>query len=404
MRRDSNGNDGNDGIFAAALRIARRLRPERNAMMPESGATNREDNRNAGVPAGGGVPLRGKSGDGKFWQGKSHRSDGRVTAENYREFDSPYPPDAPHCFERMRRDAQVRACLTTKKRAVLSEEAEIFPADDSESAMNAARFVETTIARLHGGMSGIVSGALEALSFGFALGEYIWNEGGELDAIRWHDPTRFQFHSDPLGNLLEVEVMDAALRLPYDHFVHYTYQSRYGDPYGESDLVAAYRPWSQKDLTQRMWLRALDRFGAPIPVARVPSNWQQDDIDSLSRLLARLQNESSLVLTDDVKLDITLDAGRVEPARAFHTACAWYDGQIARAILGQELTTSGGSGSGSYALGKVHAGVQEDWVQSLRSEIAAVVLTSQIARRVVTQQFGASCPCPVIRFPNRSQA
>ena len=157
-----------------------------------------------------------------------------------------------------------------------------------------------------------------------------------------------------------VIVTDANLTLPLENFVHYAYQSRFGNPYGESDLVAAYRPWNQKDLVQRMWLHALDRFGSPIPVARVPASWSQEDIDNLSRLLARLQNESSLVVSDEVTLENNFDAGRVEPARAFHTAADWYDGQIARSILGQELTTQGssGGGSGSYALGRVHEGVE----------------------------------------------
>ena len=301
----------------------------------------------------------------------------------------------------MRRDAQVRACLTTKRLAVLSEAAHVFPADASPRATVAARTVEEALAALPGGVGGLVSGALEALTHGFALGEYIWNPVGGLEAIKWHDPRRFTFYADPLGNIIEAEVTDANLRLPLRHFVHYAYQSRYGNPYGESDLVAAYRAWTQKDLTQRMWLHALDRFGAPVPVARVPKNWGQDELDNLVNLLARLQNEASLVVTDEVQLDAPFGTGRVEPARAFHTACQWYDTQIARAILGQELTTQGNSGgTGSYALARVHEGVQEDWIQSLRGEIAETVLTGQVARTLTAALLGDDYPVPTVAFPN----
>ena len=188
--------------------------------------------------------------------------------------------------------------------------------------------------------------------------------------------------------------------------MQYAYQSRYGNPYGESDLIAAYRAWVQKDLTQRMWLHALDRFGAPVPVARVPANWGDEDIANLSRVLARLQNDAALVISNEVELDAPLGTGRVEPARAFHTACQWYDTQIARAILGQELTTQGssGDGGGSYALGRVHEGVQEDWIQSLRAEIAEIVLTGQIARTLTTSLLGDDYPPPMVAFPNLSDA
>ena len=93
----------------------------------------------------------------------------------------------------------------------------------------------------------------------------------------------------------------------------------------------------------------------------------------------------------------------MEPARAFVTAIEYEDTQIARAILGQELTTQGNSGgSGSYALGKVHQEVATDWVQSLRSQIAAQVLTP-LARTLTLYHHGpdaAAHHCPTIAFPN----
>jgi phage gp29-like protein len=301
----------------------------------------------------------------------------------------------------MQRDPQVRACLTTKRLAVLSEAVEVHPADQSAAAVRAADVVRDQMASIPGGAGGIVAGALDALAMGCAIGEYVWNLDGTLGRIRWHDPRRFQFAADGLGDVVELVLLDAGVRFPAERFVVYSYQSRYGNPYGESDLVSAYRPWAQKDAVQRMWLSALDRFGAPTPVARVPQTWQQTDIDHLSGLLARLQSDSSLVVTDDVAFDATFFQGRIEPAKAFDTAALWCDTQIARAILGQELTTQGSSGgAGSYALGKVHQDVADDWIQALRAEIAECLLTGQVARQICTMAVGPDAPCPVVRFAN----
>jgi phage gp29-like protein len=290
--------------------------------------------------------------------------------------------------------------------SVLSEQAEVHPGvGDVALAKRAASVVEEALHNLPGGVSGIVAGALDALAMGYCVGELVWSEAGKLARVLWHDPRRFTFTVDGAGHITEIlfRVGGELRRESPTRFVLWAYQGRYGNPYGESDLVAAYRPWAQKDTVQKMWLSALDRFGAPIPVARVPQNWSDSDVAQLSALLSRLQNESSLVLSQEVQLDTPLDATRTEPARAFHTAAVWCDTQIARAILGQELTSQGGNGSGSYALGRVHEAVADDWIQSLRAEIAQTVLTEQIAKPLTVALVGPNAPHPRITFPNLSQ-
>jgi phage gp29-like protein len=236
--------------------------------------------------------------------------------------------------------------------------------------------------------------------FGYAVGEMIWDEGATLRAIRWHDPRRFAFEADDWGAVTGLRLLDAGTVYPVERFLLYTHGGRFGNPYGESDLVAAYRPWATKDQLRRMWLSALDRFGAPVPVARVPRTWDQSEMDALSTTLGKLQNESALVVPEDVTVDVSLDAGRVEPARAFVTAIEYEDTQIARAILGQELTTQGASrGAGSYALGRVHQGVADDWIQSLRASLADRLLTAQLSARI-TAQHHPTAPVPRITFPN----
>jgi phage gp29-like protein len=268
--------------------------------------------------------------------------------------------------------------------------------------VRAAAVVRDQLGGLPSGAAGVVRGALDALAMGYAVGEYVWNLDGSLGRVLWHDPRRFAFAADARGDVAALILLDGNLRFPAERFVVYTYQGRYGNPYGESDLLAAYRPWATKDRVERMWLTALDRFGSPVPIAKVPLSWSQGEIDHLSGLLARLQNESALVVTADVAFDPALAAaGRAEPAKAFDTAALWCDTQIARAILGQELTTQGTSaGSGSYALGRVHQDVADDWIQALRAELAECVLTGQVARAITLTALGPDAPPPVVRFAN----
>ena len=157
-------------------------------------------------------------------------------------------------------------------------------------------------------------------------------------------------------------------------------------------------------MLRKLWMTALDRFGSPLPVARVPVGWPQSEMNTLADQLANTNNESSLVIPNEVQLDTVLDSGRVEPARAFLAAVAYEDTQIARALLGQELTTESGSGGGSRALGQVHQDVLDDRIQSLRTEIAQTVLTGQIARRITAVALGPDAPVPRVSFPNLTPA
>lgn len=316
------------------------------------------------------------------------------------------PPGGAATVEKMRRDAQVRSCLTTKRLSVLSEDAHVYPANDSADAKRAANLVEEMLRRLPGGVGAVVDGALDALATGYALGELIWDaHDGTLSRIRWHDPRRFALLADATGAIVAIKPIGVGLDaapIPRERFVLYTYGSRYGSPFGESDLIAAHEPWWRKQTLNRMWLSALDRFGTPPVVATIPTGFGQKMADDLAAQLARLQTESAITVPSGI--GIAFDQQRLEPGAGFLSAVAYQDAQIARAVLGQELGSQAGSGTGSYALGKVHQAVGDDWIQSLRSDIAASLLTAQLARRITETYFGDTLNAPTITFPNLTDA
>lgn len=306
-------------------------------------------------------------------------------------------------FTRMQRDAQVRACLTTKRLAVLSEQVEVHPCGESAAAKRAASVVEAQLDSCRGGAGRILTGAMDALAMGFSIGELIWALDGTLEAVAWHDPRRFALHADAAGVVSEVEVIDAngaGQRFPASRFVIFSYQGRYGSPFGESDLTAAYEPWTRKQMLMRMWLVAMDRFGSPPVVGKFPLSWTQPQADDLATKLSNLQTESSLTVPADVEIEFAAQSN--EPGAGFEAAVGFQNREIARAILGQELTTQTGgrSGSSSYALGRVHENVQDDWIQALRADLAADVLTGQVARRIVEFSLGPDAPVPQVCFPN----
>lgn len=356
----------------------------------------------AGAAASSRVPLRTRTGGGRESAALHRLSRRAFSAAVDDGAAEEYPPGGPAVFARMQRDAQVRACLATKRLSVLSEGVETHPAGDTPAAKRAASLVGEQLHNCRGGVARLLSGAMDALAMGYAIGELIWAENGTLETVTWHDPRRFALHGDAWGAVAGVEVLDVpGILLEPSRFVLFTYQGRYGSPFGESDLVAAYEPWTRKQLLSRMWLTALDRFGTPPVVGKFPLSWSQQEADDLAGKLARLQSESSLTIPNTVEVDFAGQSN--EPGAGFEGAVAFQNREIARAILGQELTTQAGGGSGSYALGRVHASVQDDWIQALRADLAGDLLTGQIARRVVEFSLGpeaAALVTPRVAFPN----
>lgn len=76
------------------------------------------------------VPLRSRAVGGRT----SDTELSRVSAQSFALDAEIYPAGGLAVFGRMQRDAQVRACLTTKRLAVLSESVEVHAADESASA------------------------------------------------------------------------------------------------------------------------------------------------------------------------------------------------------------------------------------------------------------------------------
>ena len=69
-------------------------------------------------------------------------------------------------------------------------------------------------------------------------------------------------------------------------------------------------------------------------------------------------------------------------------AIDFHNREIARAILGQTLTTDEGRRVGSLAMGKVHLQVLLLQLEAIRRELADVVMNEQIIRPLIELNFG----------------
>ncbi len=304
-------------------------------------------------------------------------------------------------YRRMQTDAQVKACLNTKKFAVLSQGWAVHAASESPEDLAVAAFIRGALNGVRGGVLDALYDVLDALALGVSLVEIVYRmiEGGPdagrigLAALKSKDPDGFTFETDAFGNVTALrDCLGEAY--PADKFLRYSYLPRYENPLGQSDLRAAYKPWLAKQQLVRWWTKYLEKFGMPTVTGSYDAErgYGVDQQRQLLSLVAQVHNESAIVLPSDMHLGL-LETTRAAPA-GFLEAIEYQDRAIAKSILGQTLTTDGSASGATFALGSVHQDVLLFYLRKLQRDLEETVMGAQLIAPLVRYNFGPDVPLP----------
>jgi len=299
-------------------------------------------------------------------------------------------------YDEMLTDAQVQAALTVKKFGILDADWQIVPGGEDEASLQAADLVRFALGRLRGSVTRILLNALDALAHGYSVQEInyaLCDEEPWRGYVVWHSikskpPRLFRLQTDEYRNLraLYLRLPGAEERpLRAEKFLIYSYNGTYESPFGRSDLRAAYKHWWAKQLLLKFWLLSLEKFGAPTVKGVVPRHVPDAERQELLRVLDRLQQETAVVLPEDVQVELL--EGKSPMGAAYLQAVQFHNREILRAILGQTLATDEGLRIGSLALGQVHYRVMQMVLRVLRRELAEEVIEAQLFRRLVELNF-----------------
>ena len=308
-------------------------------------------------------------------------------------------------YRKMLHDPQVKACLHTKKFAVLSAGWSVHAASGSPDDQAVAGFVRDVLAGMRGSLLDSLHDVLDALALGVSLVEIVYEviEGrphaGQIGirALKSKDPAGFVFETDAFLNVTALRGMSGQT-YPPDKFLHYAPLPVYGSPVGQSDLRAAYRPWLIKQQTLRFWAKYLEKFGLPTVTGSYDParGYGADQQRELLSLVAQVHNESALVLPSDMHLGL-LETARTSGA-GFLEAVEYLDRAIAKSILGQTLTTDGSGSGATYALGNVHMDVLGFYLQKLQRDLEDTVIGAQLIAPLVAYNFGPDAARPRFRL------
>lgn len=306
-------------------------------------------------------------------------------------------------YDKMQTDSQIRACLNIKKLSILSRGWQIHPASDDPKDVEVAEFVKWCLMDMRGAVIDVLFNILDAVAKGFSISEinFKYIENGAyagmvgLDSIKSKNPSGVSFEMDEFLNIQGVKYgFGQEKSLPQSKFLIYTYLPRYESPYGTSDLRAAYRHWWSKDVILRFYNVFLEKYGSPTVLGSYVRGTPKTQQDDLLRVLDKIQQETAIVLPDDIKVEL-LEAQRGGDS-GYLQAIEFHDRQIAKSILGQTLTTDEGMRYGSFSLAKVHLDILRMTLEKIKRDVEESVMQEQLIRRLVDLNF------TVDRYPSFS--
>lgn len=298
-------------------------------------------------------------------------------------------------YEEMLYDPQVSSSLDLLKFAILSRGHSVSPPagyEEDPEALKATELAKRHIATFPGGFKHYLYDSLSMLDYGYGIIELLWEAGTEW-RVRRHvslPPALYGFQLSDEGEITGVTYMTPLSKgqevFPLDHFMILRWQPRFEGPYGRSQLRRAYEAWWMKQLVRRMRNTALDRFGSPFVVFKVPKGTPKSDRRVLKGILENLSAEAGAVLDEDYQLDELSGAG-AGAAAGFQEALSYEDAQIAKAITGVVLNANESQGPGTYAQSQVH---QDNFLYYVEygGDVLAEAVTSQYLHKLCGYNLG----------------
>ncbi len=269
-------------------------------------------------------------------------------------------------YRQLMADSQVRACVNSRKAGTMSLLWEI---DRGRVKSKQAKLIQDLYNDLD--IDAVNSAILNAPMFGYQPIEVIWDKIGDyILPVQLLPKNQEWFMFDKNGKL-RFSTLNNCLEgeeLPERKFLTPTYNDIHNknyNPYGDRVLSSCFWPVTFKKSGFKWWVTFTEKYGMPYIIGKLPRHTMDSEREGMKDQLEAMVTDAVAVISDDAKLEFIEPSAKTSHSSLYENLINACDHSISKAILGQTLTTDGAQrGSGSYALGKVHAGVREDIVYS----------------------------------------
>ena len=259
-------------------------------------------------------------------------------------------------------DSQIRACTNSRKAGVRSLLWDIDRGEETESkeAKIIREFYEQDL-----DIDGVNDAILNAPLMGFQPIEIIWGRIGKYILpleLKPKNQEWFIFNDKSELHLRTKYSFLTGEKMPPRKFLLPTYtdiNNKFYNPYGDRVLSSCFWPATFKKSGFKWWATFTEKYGMPYLIGKVPANQNQGRTELLQELKNMALDAVAVVSSDS---EVTMQqTGGTSSADLYDKLITSCDAAIAKAILGQTLTTEGSDGGvGSQALGTVHSGIRDD--------------------------------------------
>jgi SPP1 gp7 family putative phage head morphogenesis protein len=313
-------------------------------------------------------------------------------------------------FSKMARDDQIKAALALKRYAVMAGGWAVNSPAGQPKDWEPTAFVEECLCELSGTFESAVDGILSKFTYGFSLTEKVWAERDNmivLDDLKTRHPYGIVFEQDAYGNILGITqgvgIATAGDQLPAEKFVLCVHDGQFSNPYGNSDLESAYRPWWIKENSYKWMAMLLEKLGIPPIFISYDSNTiKGENLTNLKAIVSNMQAATNALLPRGATTD-TIDfwapeiAGNV--SAVFSPAIKMLNEDIARSILMPALLgLTPDTNVGSQARSTVHFDIFMMIVEREQRALESL-LNRRVVRHLVDYNFsGLGNERPYLQF------
>lgn len=311
----------------------------------------------------------------------------------------PYNPDPLvnnnqyRIYDEMKTDDQIKAAISFKKDLIVGMGWQI--------KCDSPEIVQEIEENLRSGLKISIEDSLRDIlssrEYGFSLTEIIWrrDEQGKirLKDLKTRPPHTFEFHIDAKGDVEKIvqNTESKALDFKPDYFIHDIYQPEFGNPFGQSDLRAAYQSWKAKKFFFRFWAIYVERFAAPTVIGEYPSDFDPPKVARLQAVINTIQNSTAIIVPEGTKMDFKMP--QRDSSNIYEQGITLLNTMIARALLMPDLMGVSGNqtDSGSRALGETQFELFMGLIKREQESLAHLI-SNKIIKPMVRANWG-DIPC-----------
>lgn len=305
------------------------------------------------------------------------------------------------------REPAVKASLLTKCIAVASLDLQVMPCNKrSPQDREVARWVDHAITTSDGGAPGLIMTVLlTSLIDGFSLTEPVWDEVDSmadtyagfwtLKQAKGKDTEYIRFRLDQYRNIEAVQAMNAGQGgRPFDprDFIIFSHLSFFCNPFGMSDLRAAFRAANLIEAAIKLRAILLENFSGPFLVATAKDPTVQA---RMKVVLANARSRGWIVIPDGATVEV-INLATSAPDQ-FQASIKDLREEIVTAIQGAYLQLLEGGIANGRGNTEVHKGIAELFQWWLAAEVCNR-LNKDLIPDLVRPNFGRRVGLPTLQL------